>query len=89
MKIAIKVVKGSPLIQPVTAFLTNEELIELSNVKTHRISEETAAMDGGEMLHMVLGGSIYLELVAQGEADDKDLVAVARELDLNALDKGK
>ncbi|MEM9237601.1 MAG: hypothetical protein AAGB14_12550 [Verrucomicrobiota bacterium] len=88
-QVEVKVVKDSPLIRPAIEMLNNKDLIALSQRQTHRISGETAVMDGDKKLQMALDGRIYLELVAKGEAKEQDLVTLARKLDLNALAKVK
>ncbi|BCX48791.1 conserved hypothetical protein [Haloferula helveola] len=88
-KVTVKVVKNSPLMKTLIPLLANEQLIELSGRKTHRISGETAVMDGPKKLQMVLDGRIYVELAGSGEAEEKDIVSLARKLDLRALEKIK
>lgn len=87
--ITVKVMKDAPAIKQLLPLLTNDELIRISNRKTYRISGETAIMDGGRKMQMVIDERIFVELVAGGEAGEKDLVSVARKLDLRALAKMK
>jgi hypothetical protein len=65
--------------------LTNEDLIRASNRKTHRISGETAIMDGERKLQLVLDQRIFVELTGGETVGETELVAAARELDLRAL----
>ena len=86
-KVEIKVIKDSPLMQKLAPLIANPQLLALGNRETHKISGKTAVMDGDKKLQMVLSDRIYLEANAIGEATEKDLVAIVRELDLKALSK--
>lgn len=88
-QVTVKVIKDSPLVKQLIPLIGNEELMRLANRKTYRISGETAAMEGEKKLQMVVDGRILVELLANAEAEEKDLVALARKLDLNALAKMK
>jgi hypothetical protein len=88
-QILAKVIKDSPLVKQLIPLIANEELLKLSNRKTYRISGETAAMDGERKLQMVVDGRILVELVGNEDVEEKDLVAVVRKLDLDALAKMK
>lgn len=88
-KVTVKVIKDSPLVNQLIPILTNEELIQLSNRKTSRISGETAIMDGEHKMQMVIDGRILLELEGNAETSEKDYVGIARKLDLAALAKMK
>ncbi len=86
-QIAVKVIKDAPVLKPMIALLGNKDLLALGNRKTHRISGEIAVMEGERKLQMVLDERIYVELVGNAEADEQDLVSLARKLDLRALAK--
>jgi|GEM_PF-6535793 len=86
-RVEVKVVKDSPILKSLLPLITNEQMIELSGRETHTISGETAIMEGERKMQMVLDERVYLELVAGGEADEKDLLRLARGLDLRALGK--
>lgn len=88
-EINAKVIKDSPLVKQLIPLIANEDLLKLTNRKTYRISGETAVMEGERKLQLVADGRILVELVANEEADEKDLVALVRRLDLNALAKMK
>lgn len=88
-EINAKVIKDSPLVKQLIPLIANEDLLKLTNRKTYRISGETAVMEGERKLQLVADGRILVELVANEEADEKDLVALVRKLDLNALAKMK
>ncbi len=88
-KVTIKVVKDSPLVKQLLPLLTNQELLELSNRKTHRIGGETGVMAGEHKLQLVVDSRIYVELEGGEETGETELVALARKLDLNALGKLK
>jgi hypothetical protein len=88
-EITVKVVKDSPLVKQLIPFLANEELLRLSNRKTHSVSGEKAVMDGEHKLQLVVDGRIYVELVGDDTTGEKDLLGMARKLDLNALAKMK
>ena len=87
--ITVKVMKDSPLVKQLLPLLTNEDLIRMSNRKTHNIAGETAIMEGEKMMMLVLDGRILVELVAGGDAEERDLVSAVRKLDLKALAKMK
>ena len=88
-EISAKVIKDSPLVKQLIPLIANEDLLKLTNRKTYRISGETAVMEGDRKLQLVADGRILVELVGNAEADEKDLVALVRKLDLNALAKMK
>jgi hypothetical protein len=87
--VTVKVVKDSPLAKQLLPLMANEDLLRLANRKTHRISGETAVMDGERKMQMVLDGRILLELAANEESGERDLLAVARLLDLRSLSRMK
>jgi len=86
-KVEVKVIKDSPLMKQLAPLIANPQLLALGKRETHKISGKTAVMDGDTKLQMILSDRIYLELNSMGEATEKDLVALARELDLKALSK--
>lgn len=88
-QITVKVIKDSPLVKQFLPLIANEELLKLSNRKTHRVSGETAVMEGENKLQLVVDGRILVELVGNEGTGEKELVAMARRLDLNALKKMK
>jgi hypothetical protein len=88
-EVTVKVIKDSPLVKQLIPLIGNEELMKLANRKTYSISGETAVMEGEKKLQLVVDKRILVELVANAEGDEKDLVAIARKLDLNALAKMK
>jgi hypothetical protein len=69
------------------ALLGNEELLKLGNRKTMRISGQTAVMEGEHKLQIVLDGRIYVELLGNDKAGERELVSFARKLDLRAISK--
>jgi hypothetical protein len=88
-QVTVKVVKDSPLVKQLIPLIGNEELMKLANRKTYSISGETAVMEGERKLQLVVDKRILVELLANADADEKDLVVIARKLDLNALAKMK
>lgn len=88
-QVTAKVIKDSPLVKQLIPLLSNQDLIRLSNRKTYRIGSETAIMDGERKLQMVVDGRILVELTGNQDAEERDLVAVARKLDLAKLAKLK
>ena len=86
-QINVKVIKDAPVLKPMIALLGNKDLLKLGNRKTERISGETAMMEGEHTLKMVLDERIYVELAGNEETDDRDLIGLARKLDLRALAK--
>ena len=87
VKVTVKVMKDVPALKGVIAMLGNEELLKLGNRKTIWISGQTAVMDGENKLQFVLDGRIYLELLGNAKAGEKELVAFARKLDLREIAK--
>ncbi|MEI7910903.1 MAG: hypothetical protein WCK77_14800 [Verrucomicrobiota bacterium] len=88
-EITVKVTKDAPVVKQLLPLLANQDLIRLSNRKTHLIAGETAIMDGERKLQMVLDGRILLEMTGGVGTGEKDLVDLARKLDLRALAKMK
>lgn len=88
-EITVKVVKDSPLVKQLIPIFANEELLRLSNRKTYTVSGEKAVMEGEHKLQLVVDGRIYVELVGDATTGEKDLLGLARKLDLNALAKMK
>ena len=89
-EITVKVMKDSPLVKQFLPFIANEELLRLSNRKTYSVSGETAVMEGDKKLQLVVDKRIYVELVANdASSGEKELLGLARKLDLNALAKMK
>lgn len=88
-EVVAKVVKDSPLMKQLIPLIANEDLLKLTNRKTYRISGETAVMEGERKLQLVADGRILVELTGNAEAEEKDLVALVRKLDLKALAKMK
>ncbi len=88
-EIRAKVIKDSPMVKQLIPLIANEDLLKLTNRKTYRISSETAVMEGERKLQLVADGRILVELVGNEETEEKDLVALIRKLDLNALAKMK
>jgi len=86
-KVTVKVMKDVPALKGVIAMLGNEELLKLGNRKTIWISGQTAVMDGENKLQFVLDGRIYLELMGNAKAGEKELIAFARKLDLREIAK--
>ncbi len=88
-EIRAKVIKDSPMVKQLIPLIANEDLRKLTIRKTYRISGETAVMEGERKLQLVADGRILVELVGNEETEEKDLVALIRKLDLNALAKMK
>ena len=85
--VTVKVIKDAPVIKPIIAMLGNKELLALSGRKTSRISGELAVMEGERKLQMVLDERIFVELEGNAVSDERDLVSLARKLDLRAISK--
>ncbi len=85
--VTVKIIKDAPVIKPIIAMLANKELLALSGRKTSRISGELAVMEGERKLQMVLDERIFVELVGNAASDERDLVSLARKLDLRAISK--
>lgn len=88
-EVTVKVVKDSPLAKQIIPLLGNSDLVRLSGRKTHRIGGQTAVMDGESKLQMVVDGRILVEVAGNEQATEKDLLMIAKALDLKALEKMK
>lgn len=84
-KIAVKVIKDSPMVKQLIPLLANEDLIRLSNRKTYRVSTETAIMDGTQKLQLVVDERILVELTTEDEKMETEMVGLVRKLDLKSL----
>ncbi|MES2660124.1 MAG: hypothetical protein V4689_15990 [Verrucomicrobiota bacterium] len=88
-RVAVKVVKDSPLVAQLLPLLANDDLIKMTNRRTHRISGETAIMEGEHKLQIVLDERIYVEFVGGEATGETELVAFATKIDLSKMAKLK
>lgn len=88
-RITVKVIKDSPLVAQLLPLLANEELIKLTNRKTHRIAGEMAIMDGEHKLQVVVDERIYVELEGDAGTGETELVKLATKLGLERFAKLK
>lgn len=88
-KVTVKVMKDAPAIRPFLALVGNKEFLALSGRKTISIAGEDAAMERAHKLQLVLDKRIYVELDGNEKVEERDLVSLARKLDLRALSKLK
>jgi hypothetical protein len=88
-RITVKVVKDSPLVAQLLPLLANEDLIRMTNRKTHRIAGETAIMEGEHKLQIVLDGRIYIEFEGGVATGETELVGFAKKIDLSKMAKLK
>ncbi|MEO5917805.1 MAG: hypothetical protein ABIS50_26470 [Luteolibacter sp.] len=88
-RITVKVIKDSPLVAQLLPLLANEELIKMTNRKTHRIAGETAIMEGEHKLQVVLDERIYVEFEGDEGTGETELVSFATKIDLAKLGKLK
>lgn len=88
-RITVRVVKDSPLVAQLLPILVNEELLKMSGRTIHKISGETAVMEGDSKLQIVVDQRIYLELAGENGAGETDLVSLAEKLDLAGIAKIK
>ncbi len=88
-RLTVKVVKDSPVVTELLPLFANEELIRMTNRKTHQISGNTGIMEGANKLQIVVDGRIYVELEGDPTTGETELVAFARKLDLASLAKIK
>ena len=88
-RITAKVVKDSPMVTQLLPLFANEELIRMTNRKTHKIAGETGIMEGENKLQIVVDGRILVELEGDAGTGETGLVAFAGKLDLAALAKIK
>jgi len=88
-EITVKVIKDSPLVKQFIPLLANEELLRLANRKTYTVSGEIGVMDGEHKLQLVVDKRILVECTGDDTSGEKELLGLARKLDLNALAKMK
>lgn len=88
-RVTVNIVKDSPLISQLLPLFVNEDLLKMSGRNMHKISGETAVMDGESKLQLVVAQRIYLELVGENGAGETELVNVAEKLDLAGMAKLK
>ena len=88
-RITVRLVKDSPFIRDLLPLFANEELIRMTNRKTHQIAGETGIMEGENKLQIVVDERIYVELEGDKATGETDLVAFAGKLNLAALAKVK
>lgn len=88
-RIGVKVVKDSPTVTELLPLFANEELIRMTQRKMHKISGQTAIMEGENKLQIVVDGRILVELEGDAGTGETGLVAFANKLDLAALAKIK
>ncbi len=88
-RIGVKVVKDSPTVTELLPLFANEELIKMTQRKMHKISDQTAIMEGENKLQIVVDGRILVELEGNAATGETGLVAFANKLDLAALAKIK
>ena len=88
-RITVKVIKGSPLVAQLLPLLANEDLIKMTNRKTHVIDGETAIMEGEHKLQLVVDSRIYVELEGDDATDGTELVNAATKLGVSQFAKLK
>ena len=88
-RVTVKVIKDSPLVAQLLPLLANEDLIRMTNRKTHRIAGETAIMEGEHKLQMVLDERIYVEFEGDEGTGEKELTSFATKIDLAKMAKLK
>ncbi|MEZ5301113.1 MAG: hypothetical protein R3F11_10735 [Verrucomicrobiales bacterium] len=88
-EVTVKIIRDSPLMDGIAKLLSNKDVLKFSGLKTESIGGETAVIQGegaDATLRLAVEG-ILVEVKGGRGADDSDLVAVARKLDLNLLKK--
>ena len=88
-RITVKVIKDSPMVTQLLPLLANEDLIKMTNRKTHRIAGETAIMEGEHKLQIVLDERIYVEFECDEAIGETELVSFATKIDLPRMAKLK
>lgn len=84
--IQVKVVKDSPLADKWLKILGNKNLLALSGKETKTISGQTGIIDGNK-ISIILDDNVLLEVTGSGEATPREVMALARDLDMIALKK--
>lgn len=88
-KITVKIVKDYPKLAELLPIFVNETLLNAAGRKMHKVSGETAVMEGENKLELIVDERIYLALEGEGGAGETELVALAGKLDLPAIAKMK
>lgn len=88
-RVTVKIVKDSPLVAQLLPLFVNEDLLKMSGRKMHKISGETAVMDGDNKLQMVVDQRIYMELIGENGAGETEMLNVAEKLDISGIAKLK
>jgi hypothetical protein len=88
-RVTVRFLKDPQLVAQLLPLLVNEDLLKMSGRKIHKISGETAVMDGENKLQIVVDQRIYLELVGENGAAETELVNLAEKLDLAGIAKLK
>ncbi len=88
----VKVARNSPMLDHLAKMLANDELLELGDLETHRMSGETAVVEGRDgdgaseqRLRMAVDGRVLVEVAGGTGVRGSELVALARKLDVRRL----
>ncbi|MGE9268938.1 MAG: hypothetical protein ACQKBY_12650 [Verrucomicrobiales bacterium] len=85
-EITIKLLKDSPLAEQWIALMGNEDLLALGGRKTKTIFGETGVVEGNK-LSIVIDKRILIELTGDNDCSERDILSLARKLDMHALKK--
>ncbi|MES2474188.1 MAG: hypothetical protein V4640_00310 [Verrucomicrobiota bacterium] len=88
-RITVQVVKDSPMVAQLLPLLGNEDLIKMTNRKTHLIAGQTAIMEGDHKLQAVVDSRIYVELEGDNATGEAELVVAATQLGIDQFAKLK
>lgn len=88
-KITVRIVKDYPKLGELLPMFVNEELLRMAKRKVHKVSGQTAVMEGENKLQLIVDERIYLELEGEGGAGETELVDLAGKLDLVSMAKIK
>lgn len=87
-EIVLEVITGSKLTGLIAGMGSNDAIAESQGYTVKRIGGDRALLKGSELL-LPVDDKVLIKLTAKGGATNKDLMALAREVDRNALKRMK
>jgi hypothetical protein len=87
-EIVLEVITGSKFTGLIAGMGSNDAIAESQGYTVKRIGSDRALLKGSELL-LPVDDKVLIKLTAKGGATEKDLMALAREVDRNALKRMK
>ena len=85
--ITVKLVKDSPLVDKYIDVLSNRDLLQASGKKVYNISGEAALVEEPLKVLIAIDKEIFVEIKGDNDCATKDLIALARKLDMRKMKK--